>query len=84
MGLQQGIPLLTVRIGRHLHPHQGRLPQVQSLPLRLHALLELLEGRPLGLQDNFLNRQARLAIDHLHQLAATAPTTPPYAECRDD
>ena len=33
MHLQQRIPLLAVRIGGHLHSHQGRLPQIQSLPL---------------------------------------------------
>ena len=73
MGLYQRVPLLTVRIGCHLDAHQRGLPQVQSLPLRLHALLELLQRIPLRLQLHLLNRQARPAIHHLHRLRQLLP-----------
>ncbi len=63
----------AVRIRCDLQPHQRRLPQIQSLLLRLHALLKLLNRIAIPIQPNLLHWQGRPAIDHLHRLRQLLP-----------
>ncbi len=55
MHLQEGVPVSAVRIRCDLQPHQRRLPQIQSLLLRLHALLKLLNRIAIPIQPNLLH-----------------------------